>query len=192
MGQTQTRVVRWFVAHLHGRRRERHSEQTKRYISLDKILDLKGLRKKYPPYTMEKVELGTERPLHVTFATVELVTLVDNWLTYSVRANIKKIVVVSLDEALHTWCEKEVEKRRTHRRESGGEDDDDNDDVCVPGGHLLDKLGIPYPGLSRSEGILLRVDEREDTNHRNFLVEWIRLVDLRCGRHVGARSDAVF
>ena len=122
-----------------------HSEQTKRYISLDKILDLKGMRKKYPPYTMEKVELGTERPLHVTFATVELVTLVDNWLTYSVRANIKKIVVVSLDEALHKWCEKELEKRRKHRRESGGDNDDDNDEfACVPGGHLLDKSKLGH------------------------------------------------
>ena len=68
-----------------------HSEQTKRYISLDKILDLKGLRKKYPPYTMEKVELGTERPLHVTFATVELVTLVDNWLTYSEERILRRL-----------------------------------------------------------------------------------------------------
>ena len=89
-----------------------HSEQTKRYASLDKILDLKELRKKFPPYTMEQVELGTEMPLHVTFATVELVTLVENWLTYSLRANIKKIVVVSLDEALHSWCEKELEERK--------------------------------------------------------------------------------
>jgi len=122
-----------------------HSEQTKRYISLDKILDLKELRRKFPPYTMEKVELGTEMPLHVTFATVELVTLVDNWLTYSIRANIKKIVVVSLDEALHIWCEKELKKRKKHRREIGGDDSDDNDEfACVPGGHLLDKSKLGH------------------------------------------------
>ena len=116
-----------------------HSEQTKRYASLDKILDLKELRKKFPPYTMEQVELGTEMPLHVTFATVELVTLVENWLTYSLRANIKKIVVVSLDEALHSWCEKELEERKRHRRE-----DDDDEFACVSGSHLLDKSKLGH------------------------------------------------
>ena len=134
-------------------------EREKRFKSLDKVLNLRDLRRKFPPHTMERVELGSESPLHVTFATVELLTMVENWLTYSVRAKIPKIVVVSLDRALHDWCEEELVKQKkmnvrrsnsdsTNRNRNNNIDDDNDDDddlfACVPGEHLLDKSKLGH------------------------------------------------